>query len=85
MKTDPAKNISATVGVPLSQAALHSNRTNSAPQGKVVKPKEGISDTLETSDREANGRTEYIVNSQSSRKTNNSEQNEPTKRLDLLG
>jgi hypothetical protein len=84
MKTNPANNIAATVGVPLSQTALHSNRANSTTQNKIIKPKDEIADTLETSDREGDGRLQYVVNTKT-KKSNANDQPDSANRLDLLG
>ena len=56
MKTDPTAGIAGIAGTPLSHQAIESgNRAVSHPNLKTNQP-DAISDTVETSDREADGR-----------------------------
>ena len=56
MKTDPTSNVSGVAGMPLSYEAIRSGRDMSARNTANSKSNDAISDTLETSDREADGR-----------------------------
>lgn len=56
MKTDRTAGITGIAGTPLSHQAIESgNQTTGQPSLKT-KPTTAISDTVETSDRDANGR-----------------------------
>lgn len=56
MKTDATSGITGTAGTPLSHQAIQSGRDAIKQNPSSIKSNEAISDTLETSDREADGR-----------------------------
>ncbi|MFK7766013.1 MAG: hypothetical protein AB8B55_02140 [Mariniblastus sp.] len=56
MKTDPTTGVSGAAGTPLSYEAIQAGRDTATRASNQSKTKSGISDTLETSDREADGR-----------------------------
>jgi hypothetical protein len=56
MRTDPTPQVTAAAGTPLSHTAIESGRHFSQRTLVHAKPAETISDTLETSDRDADGR-----------------------------
>lgn len=56
MKTDPTAKISGAAGTPLSHAAIEFGRHDAQRFVARAKSKDTISDTLETTDREADGR-----------------------------
>lgn len=56
MKTDPTAGIAGIAGTPLSHQAIESGNGSATNRNFKTKPSTAISDTLETSDRDANGR-----------------------------
>jgi hypothetical protein len=71
MKTDPTAGIAGIAGTPLSHQAIESGNGAAANRNLKTKHSTAISDTLETSDRDADGR----LDNQSAAK--NSPQSEP--------
>ncbi len=55
MKTDPTTGISGAAGMPLSYEAIQSERQFSHLAKLATKSTDSISDTLETTDRDADG------------------------------
>ena len=85
MKTDPTASIAGTAGTPLSHQAIESgNRMASHPNLKTNRS-DAISDTVETSDRDADGRLEQSHKQPdlTSDKPSNSTEPENGERLDL--
>ena len=85
MKTDPTASIAGTAGTPLSHQAIESgNRMASHPNLKTNRS-DAISDTVETSDREADGRLEQPAQKKASSGTEPSDPTQPEngERLDL--
>lgn len=56
MKTDPTTGIGGVAGTPLSHQAIASGNSSAAKRNLKSKRSTAISDTVETSDREADGR-----------------------------
>ena len=56
MKTDPTAGISGAAGTPLSHQAIDGGQRSTTPINSKTKPPVAISDTVETSDRDADGR-----------------------------
>lgn len=79
MKTDPTTSISGAAGMPLGYESVQSGR-NSATNAKR---KEAISDTLETTDREGNGRQTLDMPLNSAHP--DADETTVTDRLDLTG
>jgi len=62
MKSDAASGISGAAGTPLAHQAIHSGRDSK--RDLKIKKSEAISDTLETSDREGDGKQAWNVDRQ---------------------
>ena len=60
MKTDPTPQVTGAAGTPLSHAAIEHGRNFSQRSVARSKPADTIADTLETSDREADGRQPLV-------------------------
>ncbi len=56
MKTNPTQGVSGAAGMALSYEAIQTGRDTATRGSNHSKAQTGISDTLETSDREADGR-----------------------------
>jgi len=56
MKTDATSGVSGAASTPLSYQAIQSNRNLIKQNSTSTKPSEAITDTLETTDREGDGR-----------------------------
>ena len=82
MKTDPTAGIA---GTPLSQQAIESGNRSASQLNLKTNQSTAISDTVETSDREADGRLEQPVQEQDPTvdKRNNQSEPESGGRLDL--
>ena len=63
MKTDPTASVSGAAGMPLAYEAVESRRNLATNANLNAKPKDAISDTLETTDREGDGRQILELNS----------------------
>lgn len=83
MKTDPTQKISPAAGTPLSQTAIEFGRNGLQRMNARPKPADTISDTLETSDREADGR--QPLQSPSIPSPDNRPSESTGERLDLTG
>ena len=59
MKTDPTSGISGAAGMPLSYEVIQSERHFALHAKLETKPKDAISDTLETTDREGDGKRDW--------------------------
>ena len=83
MKTDPTTSISGAAGIPLAYETVQSGRNAVTHSDPNTKPKEAISDTVETTDREGDGRQilDMPVGSGHAETDSSDEQN----RLDLTG
>ncbi len=84
MKMDPTAGISGTAGTPLSHQAIDLGQKSAAHVSGKKHTSDAISDTLETSDREADGR-QGVAPDQSPRSSDKQEENETGSRLDLTG
>lgn len=83
MKTDPTSSVTGAAGLPLAYQAIESGRNTATNTNLNAKAKEAISDTLETTDREGDGRQVLDFKlSTGPAKTNDSVQHD---RLDLTG
>ena len=61
MKSDATSGISGAAGTPLARQAIQSGR-DSINRNAKLKRSEAISDTLETSDRDGDGRQPWTLN-----------------------
>ena len=91
MKTNATSGITGTAGTPLSHQAIQSGR-DSIRRDQVPIKNEAISDTLETSDRDGDGKQPIVIENNQADKSNrdksNREQTADNGRpdgLDLLG
>lgn len=87
MKTNATSGISGTAGTPLSHQAIQSGR-DAIRRGPSRIKNEAISDTLETSDREADGRRPIVIQNQRANDNKNENKDnsaENSAGLDLLG
>ena len=84
MQEGPTPISTSTAGLPLSQASIKL-RTRTQTDGKSIQVHQEISDTLETSDRESDGR--QLVRSQAAKSDSKRDDgDDPTgSRLDLMG
>jgi hypothetical protein len=87
MKTDPTLGISGAAGMPLSHEAIQSGKKSAARAHLNPGNQQAISDTLETSDREGDGRQQWELTQTSPPETHQSEKTQPSDgdRLDLTG
>ena len=83
MKTDPTSSITGAAGMPLAYEAVQSGRHAVTNADLKTKPKEAISDTVETTDREGDGR-QILDIPFGSGQTETDHSDEPD-RLDLTG
>lgn len=86
MKTNATSGITGTAGTPLSHQAIQSGR-DSIRRDQVPIKKEAISDTLETSDREGDGKQPVIVEIKGDQQQNviDTPDSNSSNGLDLLG
>lgn len=66
MKTDITSGISGAAGTPLSHQAIQSGRDSGKTIAGKLKASDAISDTLETTDREADGRRTLVIQTENS-------------------
>ena len=85
MKTDITTGISGAAGTPLSHQAIQSGRDSGKPIAGKVKSSEAISDTLETTDREADGRRTLVIEVENQDQQSNQDPAEETNGIDLIG
>lgn len=85
MKTDITTGISGAAGTPLSHQAIQSGRDSGKTMAGKLKASEAISDTLETTDREADGRQTLVIHSENSNHQSEDDQPEETGGIDLIG
>lgn len=85
MKTDPTASISGAAGTPLSYGTIQSKRNTVPRDHSNVKPKNAIADTLETSDRDAEGGRRQASMPDSKSENGPANPPSPGDRLDLIG
>ena len=84
MQEGPTPISTSTAGLPLSQASIKS-RTRTQSDAKSIRVYNEISDTLETSDRESDGR-QLVQNPTTPKKAKHDNREETSgSRLDLMG
>ena len=86
MKTNATSGITGTAGTPLSHQAIQSGR-DSIRRDQVPIKNEAISDTLETSDRDGDGKQPIVIENNQADKSNREQtsNNTGSDGLDLLG
>lgn len=85
MKTDITTGISGAAGTPLSHQAIQSGRDSGKRIAGKLKSSDAISDTLETTDREADGRRTLVIQTENSNPQPEDAQPEETGGIDLIG
>ena len=85
MKTDITSGISGAAGTPLSHQAIQSGRDSGKTVAGKLKASEAISDTLETTDREADGRRTLVIEVENQDQQSNQDPAEETNGIDLIG
>lgn len=85
MKTDPTSNISGAAGTPLSYGTIHTKRQGGPRDQVSANPENAISDTFETSDREADGRRRHLEPPKSTLEAGPPPPRASGERLDLTG
>jgi len=85
MKTDITTGISGAAGTPLSHQAIQSGRDSSKNIAGKLKSSDAISDTLETTDREADGRRTLVIQTENTNNQSNDVPPEETGGIDLIG
>ena len=85
MKTDITTGISGAAGTPLSHQAIQSGRDSGKPIVGKAKSSEAISDTLETTDREADGRRTLVIEVENQNPQANQAEPEENNGIDLIG
>lgn len=85
MKTDITTGISGAAGTPLSHQAIQSGRDSGKNVVGKLKASDSISDTLETTDREADGRQTLVVQTENTNHQTEDAQPEETGGIDLIG
>lgn len=83
MKTDPTASVTGAAGMPLAYEAVQSGRNRATNTNLNAKPKDAISDTLETTDREGDGR--QVLDITISGEENKTDDEAADDRLDLTG
>jgi len=85
MKTDITTGISGAAGTPLSHQAIQSGRDTGKNIAGKLKSSDAISDTLETTDREADGRRTLVIQIETSGNQSEDAQPDQTTGIDLIG
>ena len=85
MKTDITTGISGAAGTPLAHQTIQSGRDAQKQVSSHLKSNDAISDTLETTDREADGRRTLVIKTENSDPHTDELQPEETGGLDLMG
>ena len=85
MKTDITTGISGAAGTPLSHQAIQSGRDSSKSIAGKLKSSDAISDTLETTDREADGRRTLVIQTETSGNQTEDAQTDASGSIDLIG
>jgi hypothetical protein len=83
MKTDPTSSVSGAASMPLAYEAIQSGRNATTHSDVKATPKDAIADTLETTDREGDGR--QVLDYTLGTGQQNANDPEPQDRLDLTG
>ena len=84
MKTDITTGISGAAGTPLAHQTIQSGRDAQKQVSTNLKASDAISDTLETTDRESDGRRNLVIKTENSIQASESQPDE-SGGLDLLG
>lgn len=85
MKTDITTGISGAAGTPLAHQTIQSGRDAGKQISTNSKSSDAISDTLETSDREADGRRTRVIETNAHQRQTETEQPEEQGGIDLIG
>ena len=85
MKTDITTGISGAAGTPLAHQTIQSGRDAQKQVSTNLKASDAISDTLETTDREADGRRNLVIEVGSQNQPADDPQPEEKGGIDLVG